>query len=130
MQGIAGGLSDADMQVLATYYAGLHGRPAPPADPPEPNLVAMGAQLAEAGRPSTATPACFSCHGAGGRGVGARFPGLAGQPAAFVVKRLHEFQARAKATTPAPGTMSSVAAQLDEAQIRQAAAYLSTLPPP
>lgn len=127
MQPIAGGLSDEDIPQLAGYFAALHGPLAPAAAPQPAELVAAGKQLARVGAAGTA--ACFSCHGADGVGVGARFPSLVGQPAAFVVNRLHEFQARAKAKTPEPGTMTAVSTQLDETQIRQVAAYLSTLPP-
>jgi cytochrome c553 len=42
---------------------------------------------------------------------------------------LHEFQARARAKAPDPATMTAVAARLNEAQITQLAAYLSTLQP-
>ena len=79
---------------------------------------------------SDPTPPCISCHGTDGRSDKPRFPSLAGQPAAFVINRLHEFQARAKAKAPDPLTMTDVAAHLSEVQVRQVAAYLSTLPPP
>jgi cytochrome c553 len=87
-----------------------------------------GTQLAETGA-APDVPACFSCHAAGGKGNGARFPGIAGDPAAFVVARLHEFQARAKGKTPAPGSMTAVAATLSDTQIEEAAAYLSVTRP-
>jgi cytochrome c553 len=41
---------------------------------------------------------------------------------------LHEFQARAKSGAVKLGSMTAVAAQLTDAQIEAAAAYLSTLP--
>jgi cytochrome c553 len=47
-----------------------------------------------------------------------------------VTSRLHAFQDRARAKPPEPATMTAVAARLDETQVRQVAAYLSTLPPP
>ena len=71
--------------------------------------------------------ACFGCHAARGAGKGARFPSIAGQPARFVVDRLHEFQVRARAKAPEAGSMTAVAATMDERQIEQAAAYLSKL---
>ncbi|WP_236002155.1 c-type cytochrome [Paraburkholderia elongata] len=51
--------------------------------------------------------ACFSCHAAGGKGNGARFPSIAGEPAAFAVAHLHEFKARtsnAEASFKFPGS--------------------------
>jgi cytochrome c553 len=89
--------------------------------------VLAGKKLAESG--STNAAPCFSCHAAGGSGNGARFPRIAGEPARFVIDRLHEFQARAQGKTPQPGTMTAVAATLNEEQIEAAAAYLSQLAP-
>ncbi len=127
MQGVAQGLSEADMRALATYFSVQH----PPRvrdQPPAPALVAAGKQLAEAGA-APGVAACFSCHAAGGKGNGVRFPEIAGQPEAFLVARLHEFQARAKQAPPPAGSMTAVSSTLNETQIREAAAYLSTLDP-
>jgi len=130
MQSIASSLSDAQMHDLAAYFAGLPAPRPPAAQAPAAGLVAAGKQLAQAGAVAAGVPACSSCHGVGSSGAGARFPGLAGQPAAFVVNRLHEFQARAEKKTPEPGSMTAIAARLDEMQIGQAAAYFSTLSEP
>lgn len=128
MQGVAQNLSDSDMRELATYFSKQHPPRAQGAQTPEPHLVAAGKQLAEMGAgPKVA--ACFSCHAAGGKGNGARFPSIAGQPEAFLITRLHDFQARAKKAPPAPGSMTAVSATLNDTQIKQAAAYLSTLEP-
>jgi cytochrome c553 len=50
--------------------------------------------------------------------------GAAGE---FYCRALHEFQARAKNGAAKPGTMTAVAAQMTDAQIEAAGAYLSTL---
>ena len=130
MQPIASGLTDADARGLAAYFAGLHGTAVHAAAWPAEDLVRAGAELANVGAASDPTPACFSCHGPGGRSANPRFPNLAGQPAEYLIDRLHVFQARARAATPQPATMTAVASRLSEAQVRQVAAYLSTLPPP
>jgi cytochrome c553 len=128
MQGVAQNLSDSDMQALALYFSKQHPPLASGAPVPDPNLVTAGKQLAEMGAgPEVA--ACFSCHAAGGVGNGARFPRIAGQPETFTVSRLHDFQARAKKGPPPAGSMTAVSATLSETQIKQAAAYLSTLAP-
>jgi cytochrome c553 len=127
MQPIAQTLSDAQMRQLADYFSKQE---APLAQTPasaSPELVLAGKQLAESGAPNVA--ACFSCHGAQGKGNGARFPGIAGQPAQFVIDRLHEFQERARGKTPDPGTMTAVSTTLNEQLIEEAAAYLSQLEP-
>ena len=126
MQPIARTLSDAQISALAEYFSK---QTAPLADGPSAvssQLPQAGKQLAEVGVANVA--ACFSCHGAQGKGSGARFPAIAGQPAQFLVDRLHEFQARARGKVPQPGTMTAVAATLDESQIQAAAAFLSRLP--
>jgi cytochrome c553 len=126
MQGVAQNLSDSEMRELATYFSMQHPPRIQGTHIPEPELVAAGKQLAEIGAvPQVA--ACFSCHGANGKGDGVRFPGITGQPEAFLITRLHDFQARAKKTPPAVGSMTAISATLNDTQIRQAAAYLSTL---
>jgi cytochrome c553 len=129
MQPIAGSLTDSDIHDLALYFGSLNGTRVLAVPSPAAALVGAGKVLALDGSQATSTPACFSCHGAGGHGVGARVPGIAGQPMAFVVDRLHEFQARARTKTPAPASMTAVSATLSEAQITQVAAFLSTLSP-
>jgi cytochrome c553 len=123
MQPIATGLSDTQMRALASYFA-RQKAPIPRAVPASsPALVPAGRQLAEAGATNVAP--CFSCHGANGQGTGARFPSIAGQPAQFVIDRIHEFQARARNAVPRPGTMTAVAAMMSDSQVQAAAAYLS-----
>ena len=123
MRPIAAGLSDAQMRALAVHFSQQQA-PVPASGTAfSPALVSRGRQLAEAGAANLAP--CFSCHGAKGQGVGARFPGITGQPAQFVIARIHEFQARARNAAPKPGTMTAVAAMMSESQTRAAAAYLS-----
>jgi cytochrome c553 len=101
MQPIARNLGDTQIRHLADYFHNLSA--------PHVDMTASGSLQ--------------------GKGNGARFPRIAAEPAQFVSNRLHEFQARAQAATPAPGTMTAVAAKLDESQIAAAAAYLSQLEP-
>jgi cytochrome c553 len=127
MQPIARTLSDSQVRQLADFYSTQKTPLAQAGASASPRLVLAGKQLAERG--STNAAPCFSCHAAGGNGNGARFPRISGEPARFVIDRLHEFQARAQAKPPQPGTMTAVAATLDEGQIEAAAAYLSQLAP-
>ncbi|HEV7815393.1 MAG TPA: c-type cytochrome [Janthinobacterium sp.] len=128
MQAVAAGLSDSDIQSLSHFFSEQHPPRIKDATPPDASLAAAGRELAEAGAGAD-IPACFSCHGAGGKGNGARFPVIAGESGAFIVRRLKEFQARAKTTPTGPRTMTDLAAKLSEAQIRQAAAFLSQIDP-
>jgi cytochrome c553 len=123
MQPIAQGLTDADMEALPRYFSNQT-PPLVEADSPALQTLALaGKQLAETG-----SAACFSCHGAGGQGNGTRYPSIAGQPAKFITDRIHEFQQRARAKAPQPGTMTAVSATLSEDQIKASAAYLCRLP--
>jgi cytochrome c553 len=125
---VAHNLSDNEIHELATFFAQQNPPLAAGAARPPQRLVMAGKQLAEMGV-APDIPACFTCHAAGGKGNGARFPAIAGEPAVFVVARLHEFQARAKKKTPAPGTMTAVAAMLNDTQIEEVADYLSVTRP-
>jgi cytochrome c553 len=127
MQPIARTLSDTEMRGLAEFFATQKAPRVDAGASASPQLVLAGKQLAEIGAANTAP--CFSCHAAEGKGNGARFPSIAGEPARFLMDRLHEFQARAHSEAPRPGSMTAVAAALDERQIEAAAAYLSELEP-
>lgn len=127
MQPIARDLSDTQIRQLADYFSSRRAPRLATAILATTGAVLAGQQLAENG--SANVGACFSCHGAHGEGNGARFPRIAAEPTEFVINRLHEFQARAKGKPPQPGTMTAVAATLDERQVEAAAAYLSQLEP-
>ena len=123
MQPIAKGLSDESISELTEFFSSQSAPAVVTPTAVSPQLVRAGQEVVEAG------PApCFSCHGAAGRGSGARYPGIAGQPERFLVDRLHEFQRRAHEGDPKPGTMTAVSTLLSEDQIESSAAYLSRLP--
>jgi cytochrome c553 len=125
MQPVATTLAEDEMEALAAYFSK---QSAPPVDASA--SAAVSAQLAKAGEllARSGASACFSCHGMGGKGNGSRYPSIAGQPARFVVDRIHEFQERARQKAPQPGTMTAVSITLSEQQIQESAAYLSRLP--
>lgn len=90
MQPIARALSADDRNALATYYSRL---PIPARESAKPPADAgLGAMLAQRGRWSQQVPACEQCHAPGGVGVGAHFPPLAGQPAAYLEAQLKAWQ--------------------------------------
>jgi cytochrome c553 len=128
MQPVAQNLSDDEMRALATYFSMQHPPLAPAPHAPSPEQVSAGKRLAENGG-ENGVPSCFSCHGTSGQGHGARFPAIAGQPKAFSIARIREFQARARAAPPKPGSMTEVASRMDETQIEASAAYFSTIRP-
>lgn len=133
MTPIAQNLNDTERSEAAHYYAGLKipVTMAPPVG--EMNsasaqlAIQSGEQLAAKGRPAEGLPACFQCHGTGGKGVGTSFPMLAGQSALYIENRLRTWQQEAHPAGPA-GIMKGVVSKLSAKDIRDVAAYFSALP--
>lgn len=123
MAPIARALSADQIRALALYYGSL-----PKAAPllvglaPTKLRRAPGAELAERGAWARGVPACAACHGMDGRGVGANFPPLAGQNAAYLANQLQAFKSGTRAGDP-QGLMRGIAARLTEAEIAAAAGY-------
>ncbi|GAB6033988.1 c-type cytochrome [Galenea microaerophila] len=73
---------------------------------------------------ATYSSTCVGCHGANGEGgVG---PKLAGQPAADIAQKLHDYKA-GKQVGPMTSMMAPMAAGLSDADIENIAAYVATL---
>ena len=111
---------------VAAYYASL-AAPAPAASSAPATQVAAGATLADRGDWADRVPACASCHGKNGRGVGAAFPAIAGQSTAYVAAQLKAWKSGSRHGEPL-GLMHAVAARLSDEQIAAVAAYYATLP--
>jgi len=69
---------------------------------------------------------CTGCHGTNGVAPATMFPNLAGQRAEYLYWQLVEFKREARPESP----MTSQVANLDEATLRDLAAYFASLPPP
>lgn len=131
MAATAKALDPAQQQAVASYYASL---PSPlnidrlaatamhtvkPAD--------TGAWLATRGAWDKNVPACNQCHGPGGIGVGDNFPGLAGQPAAYIAGQLRAWRQGQRPPGPL-ALMPAVATRLTDAEIDAVSAYYAGLP--
>jgi cytochrome c553 len=123
MTALAKQLSQGERAAVAAYFASL----------PAAAGVAVGATdaakasdvgewLATRGRWEQDLPACVQCHGPGGIGVGAAFPPLAGQPAAYLSTQLHAFKDGARPGGPM-NLMTVVAKKMSDADITAAAHY-------
>lgn len=120
-------MDQGTMADLAAYYASL---PTPAADSKQNSdakTVALGEALALHGDWAKTIPACASCHGVHGLGVGAAFPPLVGQPAAYIKAQLEDWRDGKRSNAPL-GLMRGVASRLDPAQIAAVAAYYESLP--
>ena len=125
MQPIAQALSPEQRAQVAAHYAGL-----PPAaaaaDKAPRDATETGAWLATRGRWADDLPACAQCHGPGGAGVGTSFPGLAGQPAAYLAQQLRAWRSGARPPGPL-GLMEAVARKLKEPEIQAVSDYYAGL---
>jgi cytochrome c553 len=118
MQPIAAALSPAAREAVARRHAAL---PLPmatvAADP-------RGERLALRGAWDRGIPACVQCHGPRGVGVGAAFPGLAGQRAGYLVTQLEAFRAGRRRNDP-QALMRAAARGLSDAEIRAVAGWFA-----
>lgn len=124
MQPIAKALSENEIADVTAYFAAQ--RPAAPVAA-DPALLARGASVAMSGIWKKDVPACISCHGPGGRGVGTHFPALAGQHASYIAKQLNAWRAGTRANDP-QGLMKGIAMRLPAGDIAAVSAYFASLP--
>lgn len=123
MAPIAKALAPADREALAQYYARL----------PLPSTAAAadgsgaGKRLALRGAWDRGVPACVQCHGPGGRGVGAAFPALAGQSAAYIGAQLKAFRDGLRKNDPQQ-LMRAPASKLTDAEIDAVAQWFASQP--
>ena len=122
MWGLSRNLTDEQIKGLAAYYA--QQAPAHPGPQGSDERMATGDSIFHAGLPDKSVPACASCHGDRGQGVGA-FPRIAGQHADYVVKQLVVFQRTDQ--RPAGAAMKIVAHGLSASDIENVAAYIQAL---
>ena len=124
-------LSDAYLQEIADYFAGLNlPYPAPQTvDAPAP-VLARGEALVRHGDAQRKIAACVQCHGAAMTGVAPAFPGLLGLPRDYLVAQLGAWQDH-KRRAVAPDCMAQIAAKLSVDDVSAIATWLSaqTLPP-
>ena len=124
MSPIARSLKPDEIEALAQYYASLSFVAQPVAADPE--TLERGEDLVLRGKPEYGVPGCFACHGQNGVGVGAMFPPLAGQPAAYIVEQLNHWQSGAR-DNDENGLMRAVAEWMTEGDKQAVAAYLANL---
>lgn len=127
MNGVAGALSDEEIQTLADYFSTLH-TPASQVAADKP-LLEQGEKLASRGNWDQGVPACFRCHGDQAQGGGPAMPALAGQQQSYLQSQLQAFQDGQRHNDPV-GLMGTIAGRLSEAEIQALSAYLASLTPP
>jgi cytochrome c553 len=123
MQPIAKSLSKKELPLLAAYYAALP-VPVSAAESGDAALLGKGEILATRGDWDHEIPACFQCHGPGGKGMGSTFPAISGQSAMYISNQIEAWKAGNRANDPM-GLMKSVADKLSEDQIAAVSAFLA-----
>jgi cytochrome c553 len=89
------------------------------------DLRRIGAVRGDADAGKAKAAVCGACHGPAGVAPVPAFPNLAGQHAEYLYERLVEFKREARPDSP----MTPQVANLDEAAMRDLAAYFASLPP-
>lgn len=124
MSGMAMPLTDEAMLNLAAYFSSQKISAGVPGSAEQ---VALGKQIYTAGLADKGVAACTACHGVDGKGnAAAKFPALAAQHSAYVVKQLQAFRDGAR-NNDMNEMMRGVAKGLTDAQMEAVAAYISSL---
>jgi cytochrome c553 len=119
MRGIAGSLTDADIADLSAFYAAQAKASSDAAPAPAPAV----AELLKKGN-------CASCHGEGlNKPIDPSYPKLAGQHADYVFAALKSYKTTNNANVGrANAIMGGMAAPFSNAELKQLAGYIASLP--
>lgn len=126
MNPIAAALSADEAAAVAAYYAGQQARTATQRPSVSPAVLERGKRLAEVGDWDNDLPACVSCHGPNGMGVGAAFPRIAGQHADYISGQIKAWQNGSRHNDPVE-LMKSVSDKLSDSDAAAVAAYFAGL---
>ena len=119
-------LTAPEMTSVSEFYAGIPAMKQP-GDGPTAPVTSEGTSLALKGDWSNGLPACSQCHGPDGLGVGASFPQLAGQSAAYLKAQITAWKTGARKGEPL-GLMQGVASKLSDAQVSAVTDFYASLP--
>jgi cytochrome c553 len=125
MEPIAAGLTEAQWQGLADYYAALPGEPRSADAAPAAEAIERGRNIATFGIPERDVPSCSDCHGPEGPRRNAAYPLLAGQYADYLVLQLEQFAAGRRGGSEYAHLMQQVAPRMSRAEMQAVAAYYS-----
>jgi cytochrome c553 len=125
MQPLASALTEEEISAVTQA---LEAMPAPaPAPVHRSDLPTDAAQkIALQGAWERQIPACISCHGPAGVGVGEAFPPLAGQSAAYLAAQLNAWRSGTRHNDP-NDLMGHVAKSLSAEEVQAVATYFASL---
>ena len=123
MTGMAAALSKKDMADLGAYYASQKRTPG------TANLTDDTRKVAETlyrgGNTKLGIPACMSCHGPAGAGIGPNYPSVDGQQATYTAKQLTDFKSGARSNDN--HIMGQIAFLLSDSEIKALSEYMAGL---
>ncbi|HFC52824.1 MAG TPA: cytochrome c4 [Gammaproteobacteria bacterium] len=123
MAPMAAPLSEQDMEDLAAYFASQNTS----AGKGNPELATLGEKIYRGGNPDSGVAACAACHGPAGAGnPAAKFPRIAGQQVAYVVKALNDFKSGAR-SNDTNKMMRMVAGRMTADEIKAVAEFVAGL---
>ena len=117
----AKGLNAQQRADIAAYYASLPSG-INTAQPSNANAKDAGAWLVLRGRMADGIPACASCHGPGGAGVGTQFPAIGKLSAGYMQAQIDAWKQGTRPPGPL-GLMESIAKKLSNDDIAAIAQY-------
>ncbi len=123
MNGMAAGLSDADMRNLAAYFAA---QPRKSEVAKNRETVEYGQRLYRAGDAATGLPACAACHGPTGAGIPAQFPRISGQFSEYTEAQLRSFRSGERSNDPNK-MMRMIALKMTDPEIKALSDYVAGL---
>lgn len=125
MQPLANALTDAEIDAVSQALAAMPGVVPQPIHRSEMPIGAAQ-KLAQQGAWERQIPACASCHGPAGTGVGDTFPPLAGQPATYLAAQLTAWQNGTRHNDP-NDLMGHIAKSLTPDEVQDVAQYFASL---
>lgn len=125
MAPIAKGLKPQQRADVAAYFASLPSGIA--ATPGQADAKDKGAWLVERGRMQEGIPACASCHGPGGAGVGEHFPAIAKLSASYMQAQVDAWKQGSRPPGPL-GLMEGIAKKLSSDDVNAIAQYYAGAP--
>ena len=120
MSWIARNLSPEDRHAVSGYYAAMAYAPSAMPDVPPPVLYFRG-------DPDRDLPACASCHGLRGEGIGPANPPLGGQPAPYLAGQVIDWVHARRRNDPG-NVMLHISQRLTPAEASALSAYAARLP--
>lgn len=125
MQPLANALTDAEIEAVSRALAAMPSA-VPQAVYRSEMPINAAQKLAQQGAWERQIPACSSCHGPAGTGVGDAFPPLAGQPAAYLAAQLTAWQNGTRHNDP-NDLMGHIAKSLTAVEVQGVAQYFASL---